>query len=73
MKSWAEQELNLGKKGLYKYFSEYVQKIGLGYNGTKGYDLDSILHEVNLQRLSNNPVDVTDSTIMHIKNSLNSQ
>lgn len=66
-------ELNLGKKGLYKYFSEYVQKIGLGYNGTKGYDLDSILHEVNLQRLSNNPVDVTDSTIMHIKNSLNSQ
>lgn len=51
-------ELNLAKKGLCAYFSAYVKKIGLAYRGVGEHDLNDILHEVNLQRLQNNPVEV---------------
>ena len=58
-------ELNLGKPGLCQYFSNYVKQIGLTYNGVGSHDLDAILHEVNLQRLANNPIPVNES---HMKN-----
>lgn len=56
-------ELNLGKKGLCAYFSAYVNKIGLAYRGVGEHDLNAILHEVNLQRLQNNPVEVNENEI----------
>lgn len=56
-------ELNLGKKGLCTFFSAYVNKIGLAYRGVGEHDLMAILHEVNLQRLANNPIEITATEI----------
>lgn len=48
---------------LQKYFLEYLKLIGLDYTGTKGQDLHTLLSQVNLERLKNNPVPVTNDTL----------
>lgn len=43
--------------------SGYVQKLGLSYRGCEGANLKELLSKVNLQRLKNNPVEVTPEII----------
>lgn len=64
-------ELNLGKKGLCQYFSEYVKNIGLIYKGVGDHELNAILQEVNLQRLANNPVEIGEKEIEELCDYLN--
>ena len=45
------------------YFVEYVNRIGLRYRGTCGKDLHELLGQVNLERLKNNPIHITDDVI----------
>lgn len=48
---------------LQEYFIKYTRDIGLSFKGTNGYDLSDLLHEVNTQRLSNNPVIIDNHEI----------
>lgn len=42
-----------------QYFLDYINRIGLRYEGTRGKDIHELLTQVNLDRLKNNPVAVT--------------
>ena len=59
--------------GLYKdvdlrqYFIEYVNRIGLKYQGTGEKDLRELLRKVNLDRLKNNPVLVTNDRMCELE------
>ena len=57
---------------LQEYFAEYVNRIGLRYNGTGEYDLRELLNQVNLERLRNNPVEITRERINELENFINS-
>lgn len=48
---------------LQQYFLKYIDKIGLRYEGTNGQDLHELLGQVNLERLKNNPVEVTSEKV----------
>ena len=52
---------------LQQYFVEYVYRIGLRYNGTGDNDLHELLSQVNLDRLKNNPVQIIENEISHLK------
>ena len=56
-----------GEADLQEYFFAYVKSIGLGYKGTNGKDLHYLLNQVNLERLKNNPVDITDKATKELK------
>ena len=51
-----------------QYFLNYVKSIGLAYSGTKGQDLHSLLNQVNLERLKNNPVEMTSERMNELEN-----
>lgn len=54
-------ELGLDKNAdIKQYFLDYLNRIGLKYEGTRGKDLHELLSQVNLDRLKNNPVQITD-------------
>lgn len=57
---------------LKKYFMEYVNRIDLRYNGTGENDLHELLSQVNLERLKNNPVEITSERINELENFINS-
>ncbi len=42
-----------------KFFIDYLKKIGLTYKGVNGYNLKDLFNEVNIERLSNNPIEVS--------------
>ena len=46
-----------------QYFLDYINRIGLKYEGTKGKDLHELLSQVNLERLKNNPVQINNEEI----------
>lgn len=46
-----------------QYFLDYINRIGLRYEGTKGKDLHELISQVNLDRLKNNPVKVSENEI----------
>jgi len=48
------------------YFVKYTNQINLNYHGVGKYKLIDILHEVNLQRLANNPKDITEKQIVEL-------
>jgi len=48
------------------YFVKYTSQIDLGYHGVGENNLVDILHEVNLQRLKNNPVIINNNEIDEI-------
>lgn len=65
--------LGLSKEtDLQDYFLAYVKSIGLGYKGTNGKDLHSLLCQVNLERLKNNPVEMTNERINELENYIKS-
>lgn len=55
-----------------QYFLEYINRIGLRYEGTRGKDLHELLSQVNLDRLKNNPVIVTSERINELENFIKS-
>lgn len=57
---------------LQDYFVRYVNRIGLRYNGTGEKDLHDLLGQVNLDRLKNNPVEITSERISKLENFLKS-
>ncbi len=56
---------------LQDYFSTYVKSIGLSYKGTKGKDLHTLLDQVNLERLKNNPVELNEAQMKNLENYIN--
>lgn len=50
-----------------QYFLDYINRIGLRYGGTKGQDLHELISQVNLERLKNNPVQMTDGRIIDLE------
>ena len=58
---------------LQKYFLNYLDKIGLHYEGTRGQDLHLLLNQVNSERLKNNPVKITVEMINELENYLNNR
>lgn len=50
-----------------QYFLDYINRIGLKYEGTKGKDLHELLSQVNLDRLKNNPVEITKKEISNLR------
>lgn len=52
---------------LQEYFVEYVNRIGLRFNGTGDKDLRELLAQVNLDRLRNNPVQITEKEIEKLR------
>lgn len=48
---------------LQEYFVEYVNRIGLKYVGTGDNDLHELLRQVNMERLKNNPVQMTEDLL----------
>lgn len=59
--------LNTGRKELLDEYRTYVTTLGLSFHGTNGADMLDLLHEVNLQRLANNPVEVGEKQILELK------
>ena len=51
-----------------QYFLDYINRIGLKYEGTKGRDLHELLSQVNLERLKNNPVQMTIERMNELEN-----
>ena len=59
--------LGLDKESnLQLFFGDYIKQIGLEYKGTNGHNVHALLNQVNMERLNNNPVAVTDDTINEI-------
>ena len=52
---------------LQQYFIEYVNQIRLRYNGIGDNDLHTLLNQVNLDRLKNNPVKMTNELITQLQ------
>lgn len=48
----------------------YINKLGLSNNGYKGHNLMMLLSKVNIQRLVNNPVIVTDNIMKQLEKAL---
>lgn len=61
------EQLKIVNSNWKKHFADYTEKIGLEFNGTGGYDLMSLLQDVNLQRLANNPVTITEYEIKQLE------
>lgn len=57
---------------LQEYFLAYVKSIGLGYKGTKEKDLHTLLRQVNLERLKNNPVEMNNEKKNELENFIKS-
>lgn len=57
---------------LQEYFVEYMNRIELPYMGTGENDLHELLSQVNLDRLKNNPVQMTDERIIELENFIKS-
>lgn len=57
---------------LQEYFVEYVNRIELPYMGTGENDLHELLCQVNLERLKNNPVEMTEERITELENYIKS-
>lgn len=55
-----------------QYFLDYIDRIGLRYEGTKGQDLHELISQVNLERLKNNPVQMTEERITELENFIKS-
>ena len=51
-----------------QYFIDYINRIGLRYEGTKGQNLHKLLKLVNLERLKNNPVVITREQMNELEN-----
>lgn len=65
--------LGLSKEAdMQEYFTEYVKSIGLKYKGTKGEDLHTLLSQVNIERLKNNPVEMTTGRMYALENYIKS-
>lgn len=54
-----------------QYFLDYINRIGLRYEGTRGRDLHELLSQVNLDRLKNNPVQMTSEKISKLEEFVN--
>lgn len=54
------------------YFLDYINRIGLRYEGTRGRELHELLSQVNLDRLKNNPVQMTNEIIKELENFIKS-
>lgn len=52
---------------LQEYFTEYVNRIGLRFIGIEENDLHELLSQVNLDRLKNNPVEITEKEISFLR------
>lgn len=52
---------------LQQFFLDYIKQIGLEYKGANGHDVHELLSQVNLQRLKNNPVHITDDVIEDLR------
>lgn len=50
------------------YFLQYANRIGLRYDGAHEEDLHALLNQVNLDRLKNNPVIVTEDIKLELEN-----
>ncbi len=50
-----------------QYFLDYINRIGLRYEGTKGMGLHELLSQVNMDRLKNNPVQMTEEKIRELE------
>ena len=57
---------------LQEYFVEYVNRIELQYMGTGENDLHELLSQVNLDRLKNNPVQMTPEIMTELENFIKS-
>ncbi len=57
---------------LQEYFMEYVNRIGLRYIGSGDIDLNTLLCQVNLDRLKNNPVQMTPERVAELENYIKS-
>ena len=57
---------------LQEYFVEYVNRIGLRFIGTGENDLHELLSHVNLDRLKNNPVQMTGERMAELENFIKS-
>lgn len=57
---------------LQEYFVRYVNRIGLRYNGSCEKDLHELLSMVNIERLKNNPVQMTEELILDLENFIKS-
>lgn len=51
-----------------QYFLDYINKIDLKYVGAKDQDLHELLSLVNMDRLKNNPVQMTPERMMELEN-----
>lgn len=52
---------------LQQYFLKYIGQIGLRFDGTRGEDLCALLSQVNLERLKNNPIQITEKEISDLE------
>lgn len=52
---------------LQDYFLNYIKQIGLAYKGANGQNVHELLSQVNLERLRNNPVEVTEKIIEDLR------
>lgn len=65
--------LGLSKEtDLQQYFTNYVKSIGLSYIGSNGMDLHSLLCQVNLERLRNNPEEMNNKRMNELENYIKS-
>ena len=55
-----------------QHFVDYLDQIGLRYEGTRGPNLHELLSQVNMERLKNNPVAITSERMNELENYINS-
>lgn len=52
---------------LQQYFLDYINRINLQYRGTCGMNLYDLLRQVNVERLKNNPIPITEKEISELE------
>jgi alcohol dehydrogenase class IV len=70
--TWKENELRWflcidQNVDLQQYFLDYVRNIGLTYKGTNNWRLRDLLLQVNIERLRNNPIVITDEMVSRLQ------
>lgn len=66
-------ELGLNKEtDIKQNFMDYINRIGLKYEGTRGKDLHELLSLVNMDRLKNNPVAMSPERMNELENFIKS-
>ena len=64
------KRMGMSAVDMIEQMEKYISSLGLSLKLPTSIDVDSALHAVNLQRLANNPVKVTEKIISDLKSYL---